>query len=71
MLPLTARHADAPWLVQIEAHATNRLEKTSAADAFQVRSVSADRFWQRKGASDQTSLTDIMAAIGIVIEIGL
>jgi mRNA interferase MazF len=34
------RYAVAPWMVRLEPDATNGLEKSSAADAFQVRSVS-------------------------------
>ena len=38
------RYAVAPWLVQLESNATNGLDKPSAADAFQVRSVAQERF---------------------------
>ena len=47
IVPLTEwkeRFAVAPWLVRIEPDAENALEKTSAAEAFQVRSVSQQRF---------------------------
>jgi mRNA interferase MazF len=43
VVPVTAwqdRFADCDWLVRLEPDATNGLEKLSAADTFQVRSVS-------------------------------
>lgn len=36
------RYAVAPWLVQLEPDAENSLDKLSAADAFQVRSVAQE-----------------------------
>jgi mRNA interferase MazF len=38
------------WLVQLDPDATNKLDKRSAADTFQVRSVSTRRFVRRLGA---------------------
>ena len=51
IVPLTAwqdRYAVAPWFVRLEPNAENGLEKPSAADAFQVRSVSQQRFVRRR-----------------------
>ena len=52
IVPLTEwkdRYAAAPWMVRIDPAAENGLSKTSAADAFQVRSVSQQRFDQQLG----------------------
>ncbi len=43
------RYALAPWMVKIESDKENGLEKTSAIDAFQVRSVAQERFVSRIG----------------------
>jgi mRNA interferase MazF len=59
----------APWLVRVDPSALNGMEKTSAADAFQVRSVSVERFVRRKGVLEAPTMSDIAAAIGIVIEL--
>jgi mRNA interferase MazF len=69
IVPITEwkdRYATAPWMVRIEPDAENRLDKTSAADAFQVRSVSQQRFVRRLGKlSDATlkAVTDALAAV--------
>lgn len=47
IVPLTdwkERYAVAPWMVRVEPAATNGLSKLSATDAFQVRSLSQERF---------------------------
>ena len=47
IVPITEwkdRYAVAPWMVRLEPDRTNNLEKPSAADTFQVRSVSQERF---------------------------
>lgn len=52
IVPLTAwkeHYRQAPWLVRIEPHLENGLDKPSAADAFQVRSLSQERLVRRLG----------------------
>src|SRR5919197_1006062 len=49
IVPITEwkdRYAVAPWLVRLEPNAENGLDKPSAADAFQIRSVAQERFVQ-------------------------
>ncbi|MCC7400874.1 MAG: type II toxin-antitoxin system PemK/MazF family toxin [Chitinophagaceae bacterium] len=44
------RYSIAPWMIKIEPTSLNSLTKVSAADCFQVRSVSQERFiknWNR------------------------
>lgn len=70
IVPLTdwkERYAIAPWMVPITPNAQNGLTKSSAADAFQVRSVSQERFVQRMGALDNNQLEQILKAVKIVI----
>ena len=70
IVPLTdwkERYAIAPWMVRIEPDATNGLSKPSAADAFQVRSVSQERFARRIGRISEAILQEVLKAIQVVI----
>lgn len=52
IVPITewkARYFDVDWMARIEPTAENGLQKISAADAFQVRSVSQTRFVRKIG----------------------
>src|SRR5947209_10946339 len=52
VVPLTEwkpHYINASWLVAVSASAANGLSKDSAADAFQVKSVSEMRFTKRLG----------------------
>lgn len=70
IVPITAwqeRYATAPWMVRLEPEAENGLDKPSAADAFQVRSVSQSRFVRRLGNVSTQALQDITQALAIVL----
>jgi mRNA interferase MazF len=70
IVPLTDwkdRYEVAPWLVRIEPTPANGLSKTSAADSFQIRSVSQVRFVNRLGRVTQAQLQEILIAIQVVI----
>jgi mRNA interferase MazF len=70
IVPLTEwkdRYSVAPWMIQIDPDQHNGLEKTSAADAFQLRSVSTERFVQRLGVLNDQQLEKILIAIKLVI----
>ena len=72
IVPITAwqdRYAVAPWMVRIEPDAENGLDKPSAADAFQVRSVSQTRFVRMLGNVSAQTLHDIARALAIVLSI--
>ena len=56
------------WLVKIEPDNQNNLLKPSAADTFQVRSVSTKRFWKKTGSVSPTVLGEIKVAIKAVID---
>lgn len=58
-----------PWFVRLEPDAQNGLDKLSAADAFQVKSLSVARFFRQRGVLSKQQLVDIVAAVGIVIQI--
>lgn len=52
IVPITewkAHYSTAPWMGHLEPSPENGSEKTSAADAFQVRSVAQERFVRKIG----------------------
>ena len=55
------------WMVKVEPDSENRLKKTSAIDAFQIRSVSTRRFIKRMGSVSPLLLEEIKIAIKAVI----
>jgi mRNA interferase MazF len=65
------RYAVAPWMVRLEPDAANGLEKPSAADAFQVRSVAQERFVRRLGKLSDTEMQAITEALAAVLSIEL
>jgi len=65
------RYAVAPWLVRLEPDAENGLDKPSAADAFQVRSVAQERFVRRLGRLSDTAMQEITKALAVVLSVGL
>ncbi len=70
IVPLTdwkERYAVASWMIQILPDAQNGLTKPSAADAFQIRSVSQERFVQCLGVLNRAQLRQILRAIQVVI----
>ena len=72
IVPLTDwkdRYAIAPWMVQVDPDAENKLNKPSAADAFQIRSVAVERHVRYIGRISHPVLQAILEAIGVVIGI--
>jgi mRNA interferase MazF len=70
IVPLTdwkERYKIAAWLVRIEPDAGNGLIMPSAADAFQIRSVSQVRFASRIGQVSDSDLRNILKATQTVI----
>jgi mRNA interferase MazF len=60
-----------PWMVMIDPKNENGLSKTSAADTFQVRSLSENRFLQKLGDLDAVTMKKVELALGLVLEINL
>lgn len=72
IVPLTDwkdRYAIAPWMVRVDPDSENGLSKHSAADAFQIHSVSIERLVRRIGSVSQPLLQGILQAIGVVVGI--
>ena len=70
IVPLTdwkEHYEIAPWMVRIDPDTTNGLGKPSAADAFQIRSVSQARFISRIGRISTVHLQEVLKAIQTVI----
>jgi mRNA interferase MazF len=70
VVPITswqARFANDFWMVYIGADSLNGLDKDSAANAFQVKSVSEDRFVRKFGEVTAEQIDQITAAIALCI----
>ncbi len=70
VVPLTEwkdRYEIAPWLVRVEPDGDNNLDKPSAADAFQIRSVSQTRFVSCMGVVSTADLEAIVRAVRVVV----
>ena len=70
IVPMTdwkERYAQAIWMIKISPNPGNRLSKLSAADAFQVRSVSQNRFVRRLGQLTHMQMEEIGAALTAVL----
>lgn len=58
-----------PWMVKIQPTPENRLSKLSAADTFQVRSVSQERLIKQMGTVTDEIMQEIAHALTIVLNI--
>ena len=70
IVPITEwkpRYAVAPWMVRLDPDPENGLDKPSAADAFQVRSVSQTRFVRQLGKVSAPTMRDITKALALVL----
>jgi mRNA interferase MazF len=70
IVPVTTskeRYSKTPWLVKIEPEKANSLGKPSAVDAFQIRSLSIERFIRVIGKVDTEKLSAILEAVQIVL----
>jgi len=56
------------WHIQVSPTAQNGLEKESAADALQVRSVDTSRFTEKLGRMHPPRLEEVVTAVALVIE---
>ncbi|NJN96768.1 MAG: type II toxin-antitoxin system PemK/MazF family toxin [Anaerolineales bacterium] len=64
------RYAIAPWLVRLEPDSNNGLSESSAADAFQVRSVAKERFVRQLGVLPDRAMAGVTQALAIVLKFG-
>ena len=61
------RYAVALWMVCLEPTQTNGLNKLSAADAFQLRSVAQERFIRKLGHLSEAQMQQITRALAAVL----
>lgn len=72
IVPITdwkERYAVAPWMVRVEPDQGNGLMKPSAADAFQIRSISQQRFTRRLGRLSSAQIYAVENALAMVLGI--
>jgi len=70
IVPVTAWQpgfAAFPWFEKLSPTQKNGLSKESGADAFQIRSVSRDRFVKKVGTIPRTQLQDICLRVALCI----
>ncbi len=70
VVPVTgwdSRYATVPWLVHLEPRPRNGLTKESAADCFQVKSVSVARFSSKIGVVSGEEIEEISAAVALCV----
>ena len=61
------QYAHFPWFVRLSASQTNGLAKNSAADAFQTKSLSENRFVRLLGKVTIAQLDAIASAIALCV----
>ncbi|MGB8688080.1 MAG: type II toxin-antitoxin system PemK/MazF family toxin [Microcoleus sp.] len=72
IVPITAWNdlfSPLDWMVQLEPTSENGLAKLSAADTFQVRSVSEQRLVRQIGVLSDTIMEDLSEALAIVLDL--
>jgi mRNA interferase MazF len=74
VVPITnwkAEYKDYPWIIHLKPSASNGLSKDSGADAFQVKSISENRFVDKLGFLTRGQLENIAAAIALCVGFSL
>jgi mRNA interferase MazF len=65
------RYDIAPWMVKINPDSKNGLGKASAADCFQVRSLSQERFVKRLGLVSNQLMDEVRVGLSRVLSIDI
>jgi mRNA-degrading endonuclease toxin of MazEF toxin-antitoxin module len=61
------RYKKYPWFIELNATASNRLDKDSEVDASQVKSLSVDRFHDKLGVATDAQIQQVAAAIALCV----
>ena len=72
IVPITdwkENYSIAPWMIHLEPETLNGLLKASAADCFQVRSVSHSRFVKKLGVLNSAIMSEISQGLISVMEL--
>jgi mRNA interferase MazF len=70
VVPITtwrSRYEAHPWITHLPHDATNGLASDSGADAFQVKSISLERFNSRIGSISPQQLDEVIAGVALCI----
>jgi mRNA interferase MazF len=70
IVPITEwkdRYTISPWMIRIDPDQTNGLDKISAADAFQLRSIAQIRFVRSLGKLSDQTMQMISEALALVL----
>lgn len=63
------KYSAADWMVKLDPDSTNNLTKVSAADCFQVRSLSQSRMVRKIGEENASNMEEIEIALSKVLKI--
>lgn len=63
------QYSAADWMVKLDPDSSNNLKKVSAADCFQVRSLSQTRMVRKLGDVTNTKMQEIEDALAKVLKI--
>lgn len=72
VVPITEwkeRYSVAPWMVRIQPTTKNELDKVSAADTFQVRSIDQTRIVRCLGHLSESNMREISNALSLVLSL--
>lgn len=70
VVPITdwkPHYAGFPWFVYLAPSNGNGLTKESGADAFQVKSLSLERFREPRGIASKDAVTEVAAAVALSV----
>lgn len=56
-----------PWILPLRPSARNGLAKDSAADCFQVKSLSLERFQSKMGSLEPSEVEEIAAGVALCV----
>lgn len=70
IVPITEwkeNYSISPWMIRIDTDETNGLDKLSAADTFQLRSIAQSRFVRSLGNLSDETMKKIGKALALVL----
>lgn len=71
VVPITSwqsQFGSCPWLIKLTKNSSNNLNNDSAADTFQIKSVSNKRFIKKMGIISNQTMKEVIMGIKICIE---
>lgn len=63
------RYAIAPWMIRVDPTAENGLQKPSAIDTFQLRSIAHERFAKKLGNVTSEEMSRIESGLILVLRL--